>query len=93
MQKDRLDITLPSGAYIVLPDEQEEKTKGGIILGEEDKEPPTTGTIVYASQEVVEHLNKRIKFRGSFAEFIELEDKPHLFFRDLNSSIYYFINS
>lgn len=87
----RLNITLPKGAYIVLPDEQEDKSAGGIILGEEDKEIPTVGTIVYVGEGLEKYLGRKVRFRGSYAEFIELDKVPHMFFRDLNSSIYYLL--
>lgn len=88
---DKMNIELPKGAYIVLPDEQKDTTVGGIILGEENIKPPTEGVIVYAADDLKDMVGKRIRFRGSFAEFIEIEDVVHMFFRDLNSSIYYVI--
>lgn len=89
--ENKLNITLPKGAYMVLPDEQEEKSAGGIILGEEDKKIPIIGTIVYVGEGLEKYLGKRVRFRGSYAEFIELDKVPHMFFRDLNSSIYYLL--
>lgn len=87
-----MNIELPKGAYMVLPDEAKEKTSGGIILAEQDKEPPTTGTIKFVGEGLENKLNKRVRFRGSFSEPVEIEGVMYLYFRDLNSSIYYFIN-
>ncbi len=84
-------IILPKGAFTVIADKAEEKTKSGIILTEDIQEVPNSGTIAFTSEELNEFQGCRVVFRMNFAEDIEIDGTPMKYFRDLNSSIYYII--
>jgi len=83
-------IILPKGAFIVLQDEAQEK-KNKIIVSVNKTKPkkPNTGKIIFTSEELNKYQFYRVVFRESFAEEININGKPYLFFRDFNSSIYY----
>lgn len=85
-------MILPKGAFMVLPDAKEEKTKAGIILVDSLQKEPDTGTIIYTAKELNNLQGKRVRFRANFAEELEIEGKHFKFFRDLDSSIFYIID-
>lgn len=84
-------IVLPKGAFMLLPDKAAEKTAGGIILDADTKEVPDTGVIKYAGKNIAEYIGTRVRFRYTFGELIKFEGKEYLYFRDLESSMYYII--
>lgn len=82
-------LVLPKGAFTVVPDKKEEKTKGGLILGIEDQKEPDTGVIGFTAPELKELKGSRVRFRKGFGEELDIDGVTHLYFRDYNSSIYY----
>lgn len=84
-------IVLPKGAFTVIPEKAEEKTKGGLILTEDLIQEPDVGMIAFTSEELNEYQGMKVRFRKSFSENLNIEGISHLYFRDFNSSIYYVI--
>ena len=87
-------IVLPKGAVIVVRDKKEEIAKEGLILSMGDLKPgpPDTGTIMFTSEELNRYQGCKVRFRENFSEDIEMKGYSNLlFFRDLESSMYYII--
>jgi len=85
-------IVLPPNAVMVLQDEAPTEKKSLIITSEDIKpQKPNTGTIIFTAPELKQYSLQRIKFRPNFAEEVEFEDKKYLYFRDLNSSMYWIL--
>lgn len=79
-------IILPKGAVIVLQDE----IKEGAILGVENKKP-NTGELIFTSKELNHLQGKKIVFRENYGEGLTIGLIEYLYFRDLESSMFYII--
>jgi len=89
-------ISLVGKSVLIKRDEAKKQTDSGLFLGDNQKKLDT-GVIVKIGFELLIDLTKdtitgtRVRFRESFAEPIEIEGKEYLYFRELEPSIYYFI--
>ena len=93
-------IVLPRECVLVKRDKPLEKTASGIFLGEDLAEKIDTGTIVKVGIEITMKLidsewkpvGTRVRFKEAFAEPLLIDNEEYLFFRELEPSIYYYIN-
>ena len=107
MSKELDKAVLPAKCVLVKRDKPLEKTASGIFLGENTNETIDTGIIVKIGSELIIQefknnsilgfenfpglIGARIRFKEVFAEPLQIEGEEYLFFRDLEPSIYYFI--
>ena len=90
-------ITLPGECVLVKRDEPLKQTASGIFLGEDSNEIIDTGVIVKLGIKAILDgfdktlLGQRVRFKEAFAESLQIEGEEYLFFRDLEPSVYYFI--
>lgn len=80
-----MNIILPKGAFIVKRQEVEKKSA---IIGVEEKKL-NIGTIIFTHESLNEYQGLSVVFRENFSEEIEINGEKLLYFRDLDSSIYY----
>ena len=88
-------IILPAKCVLVKRDEPLKQTASGIFLGENTNEIIDTGVIVKIGVELAidspDLIGSKFRFKEAFAEPLQIEGEEYLFFRDLEPSIYYFI--
>lgn len=92
-------IVLPGECILIKRDKPLEKTASGIFLGDV-KEVIDTGVIVKVGIDITVKLigsswsaiGKKVRFRESFGESLMIDNEEYLFFRELEPSIYYYIN-
>ena len=93
------NIHLPGEYVLVKRDEPLKQTTSGIFLGEDSNEIIDTGVIVKLGIKAILDgfdktlLGQRIRFKEAFAEELDIEGEKYLFFRDLEPSIYYYIDN
>ena len=93
-------IVLPGECILIKRDKPLEKTASGIFLGENSTEKIDTGVIVKVGIDITIKLvnspwsaiGKKVRFRESFVESLMIDNEEYLFFRELEPSIYYYIN-
>lgn len=87
-------VMLPGECMLIKRDKPAEKTASGIFLGDSSTEKIDTGTIVKIGMtlEVPKYIGKKVRFRESFGESLIIDNEEYLFFRELEPSIYYYIN-
>ena len=93
-------IVLPRECVLVKRDKPLEKTASGIFLGEDSAEKIDTGTIVKVGLDHIvlppdsrwSPIGQRVRFKEAFAEPLLIDNEEYLFFRELEPSIYYYIN-
>ena len=93
-------IRLPGECILIKRDKPLEQTASGIFLGEDTTEIIDTGVIVKVGMNIVMDLinskwkpvGTRVRFREAFGEIIMIDNEEYLFFRELEPSIYYYIN-
>lgn len=93
-------IVLPGECILIKRDEPLKQTASGIFLGEDSTEKIDTGTIVKVGLDITIKLigsswsaiGKKVRFRESFGESLMIDNEEYLFFRELEPSIYYYIN-
>ena len=93
-------IVLPGECILIKRDKPLEKTASGIFLGENSTEKIDTGVIVKVGIDITIKLvdspwsaiDKKVRFRESFGESLMIDNEEYLFFRELEPSIYYYIN-
>ena len=91
---------LPGECILIKRDKPLEQTASGIFLGEDTTEIIDTGVIVKVGMNIVMDLinskwkpvGTRVRFREAFGEIIMIDNEEYLFFRELEPSIYYYIN-
>ena len=91
---------LPGECVLIKRDKPLEQTASGIFLGEDSTEIIDTGIIVKVGIELTmknlsttfNPIGQRVRFREAFGEIIMIDNEEYLFFRDLEPSIYYYIN-
>ena len=92
------NIHLPGECVLIKKDKPLEKTASGIFLGEV-KEVIDTGVIVKLGIKAISDgfdktlLGQRVRFKEAFAEELDIKGEKYLFFRDLEPSIYYYIDN
>jgi hypothetical protein len=85
-------MILPINCFIVVPDPKKERTEGGLILTEKyDQNKVDTGVVTYTGENLSNMVGKKIRYRETFGEKIDINSVPHLYFRDFDSSVYYII--
>lgn len=92
-------ITLPGECVLIKKDKPLEKTASGIFLGD-IKEVVDTGVIVKVGIDLTLKLldsswsviGKKVRFRESFGESLIIDNEEYIFFRELEPSIYYYID-
>ena len=87
-----MKIELLGTSILIKRDSAEKETAGGIFLGD-NPEKLSTGVIVKVGSDLLHAgaLEKRVRFRENFAEPLMIDGGEYLFFRELESSIYYYI--
>ena len=93
-------ITLPGEAVLIKRDKPIEKTASGIFLGEDSTEIVDTGTIVKIGMDLSikligstwDIIGQRVRFKEVFGEILIIDNEEYLFFRELEPSIYYYID-
>lgn len=87
-------IILPAKCVLVKRDEPIKQTASGIFLGENTNETIDTGVIVKIGEalEVPKYIGTRVRFREAFGEILMIDNEEYLFFRELEPSIYYYID-
>ena len=91
---------LPGECVLIKRDKPLEQTASGIFLGEDTTEIIDTGVIVKVGMNIVMDLinskwkpvGTRVRFREAFGEIIMIDNEEYLFFRELEPSIYYYID-
>lgn len=86
-------IILPTGAVIVKQRIEKYKNSGGIILEDTSAldKVYNDGEIIFTAPELTDLQSKKIVFRPNYAEEIDIKGEKYLFFRDVQSSMYYII--
>ena len=71
---------------VVLVDEREEKTAGGIIIpGKPDEVPPGTGIIMAVGSEVEDvEVGQRVVFRALDGHDVKIDGKEYTVLKDFN---------
>ena len=68
----------------------------GIFLGENDTEITNIGTIVKLGSSIIKggynFLGLKVCFKEAFGEVLIIDNEEYLFFREVEPSIYYYIN-
>ena len=87
-------IILPAKCVLVKRDKPIKQTASGIFLGKNTNETIDTGVIVKIGEalEVSKYIGTRVRFREAFGEIIMIDNEEYLFFRELEPSIYYYID-
>lgn len=101
-------VVLPGECVLIKRDETIKQTASGIFLGEDSTEKIDTGVIVKVGIKIIlnEFKNRstlsdfeskgvqgsRVRFKEVFAEPLLIDNEEYLFFRELEPSIYYYIN-
>lgn len=93
-------IILPGECILIKRDKPLEKTASGIFLGEDSTEVIDTGVIVKVGIKMTMDLinsewkpvGQKVRFKEAFAESLLIDNEEYLFFRELEPSIYYYIN-
>ena len=89
-------IGLPGECILIKRDKPLEQTASGIFLGEDSTEIIDTGTIVKTGLVInkrgFDFIVQKVRFREAFGEIIMVDNEEYLFFRELEPSIYYYIN-
>ena len=85
---------LPGECVLIKRDKPLEQTASGIFLGEDTTEIIDTGVIVKIGEalEDFKYIGTKVRFREAFGESIMIDNEEYLFFRELEPSIYYYIN-
>lgn len=88
-------IGLLGKSILIKRDEVKKQTDSGLFLGD-NQEKLDTGVIENVGEEYAFDIQGRmigtkVRFRESFAEPIVIKGQEYLFFRELESSIYYVI--
>jgi len=82
-------IILPTPEVgLVLVDKIQDKI-GNVYISEGDKKEPDTGIVVDGPMDLV---GKRVRFREHFGERLLIDDVPHMWFSEIERSIYYIID-
>ena len=100
MSKELDKAVLPGECVLIKRDKPLEKTASGIFLGEDTTEIIDTGTIVKVGIKIVmdsvnskwKPVGTRARFREAFGEILMIDNEEYLFFRELEPSIYYYID-
>lgn len=89
-------IKLPGEAMLIKRDKPLEKTSSGIFLGENDTEITNIGTIVKLGSSIIgkgyNFIGLKVCFKEIFGEVLIIGNEEYLFFRELEPSIYYYID-
>ena len=87
-----MNIGLLGTAVLIKRDTAATKTAAGIFLGD-SPDKLSTGIVVQIGEVLLETkaLNSRVRFRESFAEPLMIDGGEYLYFRDLESAIYYYV--
>ena len=93
-------IVLPGECILIKRDKPVEKTASGLFIPKDSTEKIDTGVIVKVGLEITMKLlnsswsaiGKKVRFRESFGESLMIDNEEYLFFRELEPSIYYYIN-
>ena len=89
-------IYLVADSVLIQRDEPKKQTESGLFLGD-NPEKLDTGVIVKVGLNLLVGKGEdtltgtRVRFRESFSEALQIEGKEYLYFRELEPSIYYFI--
>lgn len=90
------NIHLPGECMLIKRDKPLEKTSSGIFLGENDTEITNIGTIVKLGSSIIKggynFLGLKVCFKEAFGEVLIIDNEEYLFFREVEPSIYYYIN-
>ena len=100
MSKELDKAVLPGECILIKRDKPLEQTASGIFLGEDTTEIIDTGTIVKVGIKIVmdsvnskwKPVGTRVRFREAFGEILMIDNEEYLFFRELEPSIYYYID-
>ena len=96
MSKEFDKIKLPGETMLIKRDKPLEKTSSGIFLGENDTEITNIGTIVKLGSSIVKggynFIGLKVRFKEAFGEALIIDNEEYLFFREVEPSIYYYIN-
>lgn len=94
MSKELDKVILPGECILIKRDKPLEQTASGIFLGEDTAEVIDTGVIVKIGEtlEVPKYIGTKVRFREAFGESIMIDNEEYIFFRELEPSIYYYIN-
>ncbi len=100
MSKELDKVILPGKCILIKRDKPLEQTASGIFLGEDTTEVIDTGVIVKIGIGTTMSLinskwkpvGTRVRFREAFGEIIMIDNEEYLFFRELEPSIYYYID-
>ena len=100
MSKELDKVVLPGECILIKRDKPLEKTASGIFIGKGSTEIIDTGVIVKAGLDLTlklmdsswDIIGKKVRFRESFGESLMIDNEQYLFFRELEPSIYYYIN-
>ena len=96
MSKEFDKIKLPGETMLIKRDKPLEKTSSGIFLGENDTEIINTGTIVKLGSSIINKgynfIGLKVRFKEAFGEALIIDNEEYLFFREVEPSIYYYIN-
>lgn len=86
-------IVLPKGAVIVKQRIKEFKNDFGLILDDAESlnQKFNDGEIIYTAPELKHLQLKKIVFRENYAEPINIDGADFLYFRDVESSMYYIV--
>lgn len=101
MKEKEIDkAVLPGEAILIKRDKRPEKTDSGIYLGEDVETIISTGIIIKVGIELTlktfnsdwQPVGQRVRFKEAFGEILMIDDEEYIFFRELEPSIYYYIN-
>ena len=94
MSKELDKAVLPGECILIKRDKPLEKTASGIFLGEDTTETIDTGVIVKIGEalEAPKYIGTKVRFREAFGEILMIDNEEYLFFRELEPSIYYYID-
>lgn len=94
MSKELDKAVLPGECILIKRDKPLEQTASGIFLGEDTTETIDTGVIVKIGEalEAPKYIGTRVRFREAFGEILMIDNEEYLFFRELEPSIYYYID-
>ena len=94
MSKELDKAVLPGECILIKRDKPLEQTASGIFLGEDTTETIDTGVIVKIGEalEAPKYIGTKVRFREAFGEILMIDNEEYLFFRELEPSIYYYID-
>ena len=94
MSKELDKAVLPGECILIKRDKPLEQTASGIFLGEDTTETIDTGVIVKIGEvlEAPKYIGTKVRFRETFGEILMIDNEEYLFFRELEPSIYYYID-